>query len=270
MILFQLSSDGLPEQNSLHPDRLAPRDGVPEVGMLELLLHVVVELFQIDLKGVVLQVVVQLEIVMGQDALVDEPDGKGVAEDRPKLLHQVQRQGGPAVSVCVQDSKEGVQIVLPKSTKNFVLHHGVGEREQCVDMVLRGPTGSALEAPAVRKAAVDEVEVDLCSLALNPPQLIESAGPCCASFKLRQLSHIGYAFTVNKCARVPDLCSDDPLGYGQALLFRKSVLAAAHFSDGVPLRDDWIFFSRTLYTFSIDSPETSAFCIPFDKYTQPS
>ena len=117
MILFQLSSYGFPEQNSLHPDRLSPRDGVPEVGMLELLLHVVVELLQIDLEGVVFQVVVQLEIVMGQDALVDEPDGKGVAEDGPELLHQVQSQGGPAVSVCVQDSKERVQVVLPKGAQ---------------------------------------------------------------------------------------------------------------------------------------------------------
>ena len=128
MVLFQLSSDGLPEQNSLHPDRLSSRDGVPEVGMLELLLHVVVELLQIDLEGVVFQVVVQLEIVMGQDVLVDEPDGKGVAEDGPELLHQVQSQGGPAVSVSVQDSKERVQVVLPKSAQDFVLHHSVGER----------------------------------------------------------------------------------------------------------------------------------------------
>ena len=105
-------------------------------------------------------------------------------------------------------------------------------------MVLRGPTGSALEAPSVSKTAIDEVEVDLCSFALNPAQLVERAGPRGASLQLRQLAHIGYAFAVNKGARVPDLGPNNPLGNSQALLFRKSVLAAAHFSDGVPLRDE--------------------------------
>ena len=106
-------------------------------------------------------------------------------------------------------------------------------------MVLRGPTGSALEAPAFCKAAVDEVEVDLCSLALNPPQLVQSVRASRgASFQLRQLSHIGYAFAVNKGARVPDLGPDDPLGNLQALPLRESILAAAHFSDCVLLRDE--------------------------------
>ena len=105
-------------------------------------------------------------------------------------------------------------------------------------MVLRGPTGSALEAPAFCQTAVDEVEVDLCSFALNPTQLVERPGLCCAGFKLRQLSHIVYAFPVNKGAGVPDLGPDNPLGYLQAFPLGERILAAAHFSDSVPLRDE--------------------------------
>ena len=94
--------------------------------MSELLLHVVVKLLQVDLEGVVLEVVVGPEVIVLEHGLVDQPQSKGIAKYWPKLLLQVERERGPPVPVSVQDAQEWIEVVLAQSTEHLVFHHAVG------------------------------------------------------------------------------------------------------------------------------------------------
>ena len=54
--------------------------------MSELLLHIIIELLQVDLEGIILEVIVRLEVLMLQHGLVYQPEGKCIAENWPELL----------------------------------------------------------------------------------------------------------------------------------------------------------------------------------------
>src|SRR5690606_26642494 len=108
-------------EDRLHPHCFSPRYDVAEPRMGELFLHELVKFFKIFLEGVILQVVIDLKVVVGQNPLVHEPYGEGIAKYWPKLLQQVESQGWAAVAIGVEHPQEWVEVVLAKGAQYFVL-----------------------------------------------------------------------------------------------------------------------------------------------------
>jgi len=48
--------------------------------MDKLLLHVIIELIQIDLESIILQMIICLKIIALEDGFIYKPKGKGIAE----------------------------------------------------------------------------------------------------------------------------------------------------------------------------------------------
>ena len=206
--------------------------------MFELLLHVLVKLLKILLEGIIFQVVVDLKVVVGQDALVDKPDGEGIAEYRTKLLQQIESEGGAAVPIGVEHPEEGVEVVLAKGTQDLVLHHRVRQGKKGVDVVLGRSAGPLLEGPPLGEAAVQKAEVEPRRLPLDPPKAVHRLGTGGERLKLGQPPAVCLArhpLPPQEGPRVSDLGADDLARDPERLPLGEGVLPAADLGDGVSL-----------------------------------